>query len=196
MKKRLLILFGIVFLCCTGFGFESVISLYNVAGGGGACDTLTFSHTGTPDTFRYVSRTANDYYSGAYITFAQAGDKCKAVFTLTATGTISGYTYSAIIANRSGSDIDIILATSNGVVGNDSWSQTEVAFEFSSPPTVTTDADTYIIALTAGEVTGTSNYLRIESVTGGSSSLYGAYLDAAGTLTGGSANDILVSVYE
>lgn len=104
-------------------------------------------------TFTAARYTNKDWAGAGYKDTSTTHCICKLVFKLTAGGTgLSGMTFYAKIGTiDANDDIDSILTngTSADVPGNDSWSGSEVAFNFSPCVTVTANP-TYGYALIVG----------------------------------------------
>lgn len=111
--------------------------------------------TGDTTTWDFGDGSGGHYYAGQYRwNNASARTLGKVTFKLIKTaGDISGLTFTARLWSDSGGALGTELATSNGVTGNNSWSATEVDFEFITPYT-TTGSTNYHITIDSGS-TGT-----------------------------------------
>ena len=127
----------------------------NVAAG---CSTVALNVT-TDDNASTVGASSAQRYGGGLWAASSSGSVCKVRFKLTATGTISGLSYTVRIYSLSGNNLDTLLGTSDAVTGVDAWSATNVDFTFASPVSVSSGTS-YGVVITSG-ANDAANYISI-----------------------------------
>ena len=117
--------------------FLSALVNKPVSGGGGTCaSSPVWTQTGAAPWG--LNRSYYFYAGGQYVGTGET--VCKIGFQLSAAGDISARTFNAKIFNcnaDSGYNLGSLIATSNGITGNNSWSYTDVVFTFATPVTLT-----------------------------------------------------------
>jgi hypothetical protein len=87
--------------------------------------------------------------------------------TLTKVGSVSGINYRAEVYTWTDPTLGTLLGTSSSVAGSDSWSDTEVDFDFSSGVSLSSGSGYCIVVRRADELTDNSNYLQFKMTTSG-----------------------------
>jgi len=161
MKRLTLIIIGV--LLCTPLysDMNPYIAGVPVSGGGDTCNTLIYGNLEGANNYNCdICDHTNTYFVGqTYVNFDAEKTICKLSFSMTReAGDISGKTYYAVIAPLNGTSMDVenIIATSSGVTGSNSWSETAVDFIFSSGVTLSKSTE-YVTAITTESVDA-SNY--------------------------------------
>lgn len=163
--KKLIMAFIFMFLFMfTPSVSALIIANTSTASGAPACATTLYDSTGESvagdndigdlTSFWYIGQTYNE---------ASAHTICSVTFVISyKVGDITDRNYHVVIATLDGSDNFIsIVATSDAVVGSNSWSATPVVFTFSS--TVESAASTeYGIAVYVDHAVDASNYAELE----------------------------------
>ena len=147
MKKIILVLL-IVLIALPCWAKLDIRPFVGGVEAGGDCDTVVFSNTGDITGDGDISDENDMAILAQSYNEASQHVPCKLTATLTyKTGDITGVDFYMIIATRTGDNLDLPpVATSDSVTGNNSWSASEVPFEFSSPPTLSASTD-YFLAI-------------------------------------------------
>lgn len=138
--------------------------LTGIVGGGKApsCTLYLDASSATDPNGAGISHDAtNDQPGQSNWSFASGTIQvCKITLKLTkAAGDISGKTFYVNIWSMTGANLNAILATSAGVTGSNSWSDTYVDFTFATPYSMAA-ATGYAITATSGAVDAT-NYANV-----------------------------------
>ena len=135
-----------------------------VAAAAGCPTSATFAWTGTGTSWNFGSSTSLWSFGIYNWSPASSGSVCRVKFTLTkAAGSITAKTFYAQVYTISGNAQGTLLGESDGVAGSDSWSLTNVSFEFATPASVSSGTN-YIISITMKEADA-ANYARGFSAT-------------------------------
>ncbi len=132
------------------------------AGGGGACagacNTAAAYEEWTSGTTDFgIGVTAGNYYSGFFWTPSENKCFCRVTFCITkVAGDISGKTFVVEFWTTTGTSLNEKLGSTTGVTGNNSWSVTTQAFDFSTHQQ-TTASTTYAVTITMNEVDASNN---------------------------------------
>lgn len=122
------------------------------------CTTIALNVT-TDDNASTVGASSAQRYGGGLWAASSSGSVCKVRFKLTATGTISGLSYTVRIYSLSGNNLNTLLGTSDVVTGVDAWSANNVDFTFASPVAVSSGTS-YGVVITSG-ANDAANYISI-----------------------------------
>ena len=158
MRKLIMVLCLFLLVCCRAD--EVIAEMLRMGGGVAAtsnCATSLWSCTNYSGTST-SQRTDSEHYNGLIFTVSSPSTVCKVKFVVNATGTISGYSYTARIWSLSTLTLNAELDVSDSITGNNSWSSSDVEFTFSSP--VSLSAGTYAVTFDTGTY-DVNNYISI-----------------------------------
>lgn len=150
---------------------------------------------------RDISDTANTYYLGVSQYDPGSGTPGATIvvraveFALDKEGgDISGKTYTCYIYDDSGGALNTLLGTSNGITGDNAWSDTWVKFDFPAGVTLSSGTN-YNIVLSAGSVDATNYAVINVTASGGLAGVTGNW-DSGGTRQSFTSLDSKVRLYE
>jgi hypothetical protein len=163
MKKLL----AICILCCAGslpvkkqalFYAQPVVAS---SGGGGSCPADGSPNVSQTGTTAFIRVNSDAPYSGVLLTPGSNINLCKVRVNVTSQGTISAINFTVSVYAVSGTSIVPAspLGTTTAVSGNNSWSLSDVIFNFPSAIPLTSGA-TYAIVVTGNGGSGTTDYLQ------------------------------------
>lgn len=177
MRKYLLCLLsiGLILFFISGLYFGDTYALFPAGGGmaasgsgaaggiyDGNCDTVW--HEVTTIQNHYALNSSIFYYFGQVVTTGGSPQAlCRVDFSLDATEgyNISQYTWYVQVYTMDGDNLDTLVTNgeSNGVVGDNSWNNTLVEFDFSTPPELAASTQ-YAVVITSKEVPNSTDYIR------------------------------------
>jgi len=132
------------------------------SGGGsacaGACNTAAAYEEWTSGTSAFgIGAVEGNYYCGFFWTPSENKCFCRGTFCITkAAGDISGKTFVVEFWTTTGTSLNEKLGSTTGVAGNNSWSGTTQAFDFSTHQQATAST-TYAVTITMNEVDASNN---------------------------------------
>ena len=140
--------------------------------------TIHQQNTSTITGTIQIAHAANTYYAGQGSWLSGSNITLVAVDAiLTAVGTINSKTYQCEIWTDSTSLVALVGA-SDGVTGNNSWSETSQRFVFSTPVSIVSGTS-YAIVFTPNTAVDGANYARLShTAAGGLSGLQSIYNSA------------------
>lgn len=162
--KRILILTILLMSSLAWAGSTTVVvgQVSSGAGGGsacaGACNTAAAYEEWTSSTTDLgIGASAGNYYCGFFWTPSENKCFCRGTFCITkAAGDISGKTFVVEFWTTTGTSLNEKLGSTTGVAGNNSWSGTTQAFDFSTHQQATAST-TYAVTITMNEVDASNN---------------------------------------
>lgn len=183
------------------FGFNNVAVVGSftataTSNGGGGCSTTFATNNlavGAPTGDELVGSSAANYFGGqiAYDPGSTISP-CKMSATLSAVGIISGKSYTMQKWTYSDPNMATLVATSEPVTGNDSWSLTTVDFTFATG--TMTNGSPYCIVLSCGSSDG-SNYVRWHHSSSGGLTGFSGQFDSGGVRTSYDGGDVKIAIF-
>lgn len=193
--KKLLIAFICGFTAVANpIGIQQMTSLVKPVAAA-TCNTLHEQNASSVTTYNTVGLDANNFYVGQFAWDPAANiTVCKITVVVTATGTISGNTYTCEIWTYAAPNMGTLVQASAGVAGSDAWSSSSVDFTFSGA--AISSGSSYAIVLTKNGAPDASNYLRFTlTASGGFGGISGQF-DSAGVRTNFDTTDHKLAVYK
>jgi len=163
MKKLIIVFIFILIPCLAGAGILEVIARTRVVGGEASCDNVLYDETGgaiAGDTD--INDNSTLFYLGHTYNEGTARAICSVSAVLSyKAGDITGKSFHAALFSKSGNDLNVELATSDPISGNNSWSTTTVDFPFSTPYELASSTD-YAIVIYVDAATDAVNFAEFE----------------------------------
>lgn len=171
-----------------------VLAAMKIAASGG-CTTVVEQNTSAIADVDFIGFDASDFYIGQFTYTPLANySVCGIEWVLTATGTISGNTYTCEVYNDLGTSLGTVVGVSAGITGVNGWSQTSVKFLFSPTISLTTLGQ-YAIVITKNAAPDSSNYARASLSSAGGFTGFSASYNSAGVRQTFSTEDYKLTIY-